>query len=407
MTVSFQHATLDNGLTIIAETDPDAHSAAVGFFVRTGARDEDAKVMGVSHFLEHMMFKGTNTRSPEDINRGFDELGARNNAYTSSEITCFYAQIIPDKVPACLELLADMMRPALRQADFDVEKGVILEEIAMYKDQPFWVLYERLAEEHYAGHPLGHRVLGTDETITDLTRDQMQTYFEDRYSADNTILAAAGNLDFDALVSDASSLCGKWQRTGTTRNHGQPGATGKRLQLADDSVARGYLLAMAPGPAADDPRRYAATLAAQLLGGADNSRLHWALVETGLAEEAQAAFDPSDKAGLFYLFAAADPDSMDRVRDTMLAEAESLVDNVSDDDLARLRSRFATSMTIGGERPYDRMQRIGRQWAYLGEHTPLEEELDRINAVTLRDIAEVLNAFPIHASPTLGTLKPA
>ena len=407
MTVSFQHATLDNGLTIIAETDPDAHSSAVGFFVRTGARDEDSPVMGVSHFLEHMMFKGTDKRSAEDINRGFDELGARNNAYTSSEITCFYAQIIPDKAPACLELLADMMRPALRQADFDVEKGVILEEIAMYKDQPFWVLYERLAEEHYAGHPLGHRVLGTDETITDLTRDQMQAYFDDRYSADNTILAAAGNLDFDALVAEASTLCGPWQRTGTTRKHGNPGATGKRLELTDDSVARGYLLAMAPGPAADDPRRYAATLAAQLLGGPDNSRLHWALVETGLAEEAQAAFAPSDKAGLFYLFAAADPDSIDRVRDTMLAEAESLVANVTDDDLARLRSRFATSMTIGGERPYDRMQRIGRQWAYLGEHTPLEVELERINAVTLGDVAEVLEAFPIHVSPTLGTLKPA
>lgn len=407
MPVEFKHATLSNGLTIIAETDPAAHSAALGFFVRTGARDEAPEVMGVSHFLEHMMFKGTPTRSTEQINQGFDELGARNNAYTTTELTCFYAQVIPAAIPPCLDLLADMMRPALRTEDFEVEKGVILEEIAMYKDDPFWVLYEKLAEAHFAGNPLGHRVLGTTETITALTRDQMDAYFRDRYAPDNTTLALAGAVDFDAAVAQAESLCGRWPATNSARHHGTPAPSGARLTLTDAKVARGYLLAMAAAPAADDPRRYAAALATQLLGGANNSRLHWSLIETGLAEEAQAGFDPHDRTGMFYLFAAAEPTRLAEVRDTIFRECATLLDTTTDEDLARLRARYATAVTLGGERPYERMQRLGRQWTYLRERTPLEEELERIRAVTREDIAAVLEAFPIDESATLGTLAPA
>src|SRR5690606_38952834 len=140
---TFQHATLPNGLTVIAEVDPEAHTAAAGFFVKTGARDEASPLMGVSHFLEHMMFKGTDQRSAEELNRQFDLIGARNNAYTTSELTCFYASVLPERLlgaGGAVDLLADMMRPALREEDFDTEKKVILEEIAMYEDNPFWVL---------------------------------------------------------------------------------------------------------------------------------------------------------------------------------------------------------------------------------------------------------------------------
>ena len=161
MPVEFKHARLDNGLTIIAEVDPSAHSAAVGYFVRTGARDEPTPQMGVSHFLEHMMFKGTDKRSAERLNQDFDRLGARNNAYTSAELTCFHATVTPDRLTDVNDVLADMMRPALRDDDFTTEKGVILEEIAMYDDNPFWVLYEHAMEKFYGKHPIGHRVLGT------------------------------------------------------------------------------------------------------------------------------------------------------------------------------------------------------------------------------------------------------
>ena len=173
MSVTHHERRLDNGLTILAETDPDAHSAAVGFFVRTGARDEEPALMGVSHFLEHMMFKGTDDLPAEAINRGFDAMGARNNAYTTGEMTAFYAHVLPERTPDALALLGAMMRPALRQSDFDTEKGVILEEIAMYRDNPFWVLYEQCVEKRYGPHGRGHRVLGTETTVGEMDRDAM------------------------------------------------------------------------------------------------------------------------------------------------------------------------------------------------------------------------------------------
>src|SRR5262245_43239430 len=139
MPIEFQQATLPNGLTIIAEIDDDAHSAAIGFFVKTGARDEHPGVMGVSHFLEHMMFKGTATRSAEEVDQEFDDLGAEHNAFTTSELTAFWAHSLPEHLNKAEEILADLLRPALRPTDFDNEKKVILEEIAMYNDHPFWV----------------------------------------------------------------------------------------------------------------------------------------------------------------------------------------------------------------------------------------------------------------------------
>lgn len=406
MAVTFEHRTLGNGLEIIAEVDPSAHSAAAGFFVKTGARDERSPVMGVSHYLEHMMFKGTARRSAEDINRAFDELGARNNAYTTSEMTCFHAQVLPECLPSVLDVLADMMRPALRQEDFDTEKGVILEEIAMYKDNPFWVLYEATVEKHYADHPLSHRVLGTSETVSALTRDQMRAYFDQRYSADNTVLALAGRVDIDATVEQAERLCGTWERTGATRDNATPVRCDGTLTLHDEKVMRAYMLMLTPAPPVGDDARYAATLLAQVLGAGGNSRLHWALIETGLAEEAQAAYDPHDGVGEYYVYASGDPARADEIWAVVEREIDSLVESVTGDDLARLRARLATGVTAGGERPADRMQRIGRRWLAMGNYATLEDELDRINRVTLDEVREVFTRYPM-VPRTVGRLLPS
>ena len=197
MAVEFKQATLANGLNVVAEVDPSAHTAAIGFFVKTGARDEDPAVMGVSHFLEHMMFKGTDTRSAEQVDKDFDDIGADHNAYTSGEMTAFWAHALPEHLPRTEEILSDILRPALREKDFDDEKSVILEEIAMYEDQPFWVLFERVMEAYFRTHPMAHRVLGTRDTIESMQCRQMQTYFAQRYAPDNTVVAMAGGLDSD------------------------------------------------------------------------------------------------------------------------------------------------------------------------------------------------------------------
>jgi predicted Zn-dependent peptidase len=406
MAFTFHKHRLANGLTVIAEVDPSSHTAASGFFVKTGARDEDPAIMGVSHFLEHMMFKGTEDLTADDINRSFDDIGAKNNAYTTTEMTCFYAQCLPEHLARVNEMLARMMRPALRPSDFDTEKGVILEEIAMYKDNPFWVLYEEALERYYRPHRLGHRVLGTTETITALRRDQMETYFRERYSPDNTVVALSGRLDFDAALRQIETLCGSWTETGASRNGPAPRGGEDRFTLRDAKVSRAYVIAMCRGPAIDDERRYASALLAQILGASDNSRLHWALIEPGIAEEAQASFDAHDGIGEYVIYASGEPQRADEIWAGVQTQLDGLIDSITADDLERLRNKFLTAATVGGEKPHDRMHRLGRLWLHLGQHRPLEQELDRINAVTLDDLRSVYAAFPIR--PTLvGRMLPA
>src|SRR5437764_7324098 len=192
----FHSHRLPNGLQIIGETSPAARSMALGFFVRTGARDETPPESGVSHFLEHMVFKGTPRRTALDVNRDFSRIGADNNAFTSEENTVFHACVLPEYLPDAVDILADILRPSLRGEDFDMEKKVILEEIGMYEDQPNYSAYDNARKLHFGEHNLGNSVLGSVASITALTRDQMASYFARRYVAPNITVAATGNFDW-------------------------------------------------------------------------------------------------------------------------------------------------------------------------------------------------------------------
>src|SRR5438552_1141528 len=166
--MQFHHKVLNNGLQIIGETSPSARSVALGFFVRTGSRDENADVSGVTHFLEHMVFKGTPRRTALDVNRDFDRIGANYNAFTSEENTVFYAAILPEYLPQAVDILSDILRPSLRNEDFDMEKKVIIEEIGMYDDQPMMSAYDRAKRIYFADHPLGNTILATKESLAAL-----------------------------------------------------------------------------------------------------------------------------------------------------------------------------------------------------------------------------------------------
>lgn len=405
MPVEFKTATLDNGLTILAEIDPTAQSVGAGFFVKTGARDEQTPLMGVSHYLEHMMFKGTDDISAEQLNQVFDDLGASNNAYTTRESTCFYAHVIPDSSERAIEMLSKMMRPALRQDDFDTEKNVIQEEIAMYADNPFWVLYEQCVANHYNTHGLGHRVLGTPESIEAMQRDQMLDYFQNRYSADNTIVSLAGNLDFDTTVDQIKTLCGHWNTSNPSRVTDRPKTGHEPFTMTSDRVNRGYILGLSDAPPQSSDDRYAASLMTQILGGADNSRLHWALIETGIAEEAMAAYDGLDGTGDYFMYASGDPDSLDQIWEVMTKEIRALKDSITEEDLAKLRSKMLTSVTLAGEKPAGRMQRLGRLWLACGKYQSLEEEIELINAVSVDAIKDLIDRYPLDQG-TIGKMLP-
>ena len=395
MTVSFREAELDNGLKIIAEVDPNAHTAAAGFWISTGARDEAPEVMGVSHFLEHMMFKGSANRSAEEVNVAMDDIGAMNNAFTSAEMTAFWIHLLPENLDQGIRILADILRPALRQEDFDSEKQVILEEIAMYNDQPFWVLYEHAMEKFYGQHPLAHRVLGTEETIKALQRDQMEEYFKNRYSSDNTVLAAAGAIDFDALVALAKEVCASWKPTKPNRLNPQRVDVVETSSLQLPSLSQAYLLMLAPAPSSTSSERYAAGMLAHTLGGDDGSRLYWSLIESGIAEEAQCSFDGRDGSGEYATWAVCAPKSLEQVQTMILEEIEALPSRIVQDDLDRARARIGTAALLGSERPLGRLNRIAACWLRRHEYIPLEEEMKRIDEITIDDLRECAVKYPL------------
>lgn len=395
MPTEYRKTTLANGLEIHAEIDPTAHTAAVGFFVRTGARDEPSALMGVSHFLEHMMFKGTPTRTAEHVNRDFDDLGANHNAYTTNELTAYYVHAIPSRLLPSLEVLADILRPSLRQADFDEERGVILEEIAMYADQPFSTAYEAMLERLYKGHPLAHRVLGTTETVTNMQRDAMQSYFDARYSSDNTALCAAGKVDFDELVLHAERLCGAWQHGQPKREYPTLESNAGEASITLPNASRHYMILAMPAPGVDDPHRYAAGLLMHILGGGDGSRLHWALIETGIAEEASAGYDGHDGIGEYAICAVCDADRVEEVQSVLTRELQALCASITDDDLERARARIATSAASAGERPSGRMHRLGAFYCYRQEFLTLDAEVERLAAVSHADLHACAAAFPL------------
>jgi predicted Zn-dependent peptidase len=395
MSVAVKTATLPNGLTILGEVDPAAHTAAAGFFVRTGARDEPTPLMGVSHFLEHMMFKGSQKRGALQVNEDFDRIGASHNAFTSGEMTCFHAHVLPEHLPAAVEMLADILRPALRQADFDEEKGVILEEIAMYEDNPFMALYERMLEHYYKGHTMSHRVLGTKESITALERDAMAHYFNDRYASDTMALAVAGRVDFDALVKQVAQVCGAWPGGMPGRAHPAFKPTAADFKQTMANMSRAYLGMMMPAPALNDPRRYAASLVAQVLGDTEGSRFYWSLVETGLAEEATCNFEGRDGLGEYLVLSACTKEAVPEVKAKLLQEMQSLPSTLDQAELDRAKARIATAVALAGERPAGRMTRLGSLWAYGIPYATLDEEMQRIDKVTLDDLRQSLREFPL------------
>ncbi|MGP0064850.1 MAG: M16 family metallopeptidase, partial [Isosphaeraceae bacterium] len=193
----FHQTKLDNGLQVIAELNDRAHSVAAGFFVKAGSRDESSELAGVSHFLEHMTFKGTPRRDALAVNRDFDRVGAKHNAQTSEEDTFYHVTCLPEYLAPSFDVLSDILRPTLRGDDFETEKQVIIEEIRMYLDNPMSVAYEAAKTAHFGGHPLGNSILGTVDSITALTADQMRAYFAARYSPANIVLAFAGKGEWE------------------------------------------------------------------------------------------------------------------------------------------------------------------------------------------------------------------
>jgi len=405
--MEFRHAQLDNGLTIVAEVNAQAASMAAGFFVRTGSRDESAGLGGVSHFLEHMVFKGTARRSALDVNREFDEIGADYNAFTSQEATMFYGAVLPAFQGRLLELLCDLMRPALRAEDFALERTVILDEIARYADTPSFRLYDALLAEHFGPHPLGACVMGTAESVGAMGVADMRAYFERRYSPGNVTLAAAGNVDFAALTVSAERLCGGWTPRADGRDSSAPPAGGGRRIVVDSDLLRQHVGLAGAAPSAQDADRYAAMLAATVLGDATGSRLFYALVDPAIADEASCAYDAMDGTGAFLTYVTADPPRAAEAAGIVREEMRRFLDaGPTQEELRAAKNKIASASVLKSEVPMGRLTAVGFDWLYRHEYLPLERQLADLFAVSAEDVLAVARKYDL-AATTMVALGPA
>lgn len=400
--MEFRKQTLSNGLQVVAECNAEARSVALGFFVKAGACDEGDDVSGVSHFLEHMVFKGTPRRTADEVNRRFDELGAHSNAFTSEENTVYHAAALPAYQRPLVELWADILRPSLRDEDFNTEKKVIIEEIKMYADQPPYGADDLVRAAHFGRHPLSHSVLGTVASIERLTVDAMRGYFAERYSPANISLVAAGKVDFDDLVSAAEEYCGDWQPFEAPRQvTAAPPHRGFDCILKDTS-AQEYCIQYANAPAATDDDRYAAKLLATVIGDDSGSRLFWELVEPGLAEHASLGHQDHLGTGLFVSYLSCDPefaaDNLRRLKDAYRRVEE---EGITTAELEQAKNKVNSRVVLRSERPRGRLFVLGGNWIYRDEYRSVKDDLDAIDRVTLAEVNAVLKKYPLSASTTV------
>jgi predicted Zn-dependent peptidase len=378
------------GPEIIALCDPTAFTTSIGWFVGTGARDESPELAGVSHFLEHMVFKGTPRRTAEQVNSELDCLGAHSNAYTSEEATVFHATVLPECQEQTVDLLTDLMRPSLREDDFETERQVILEEIAMYDDQPPYGAMERAMELFFGEHPLSRRVLGTAETVGEMTVDQLRTYHSQRYTLDNMFLAASGKLDFASLVDQVETLASKWRRVSHQRELSFPQFAARSEAIERQATHQQYTIKIWPGVGCNDPARYALRLLSSVIADESGSRLFWELIDTGLAETAALWPQFFDECGCIVGYLCCAPEDTQENIDITQRVLESVVrDGITQRELDLARNKMTASLILSDERPSNRLFALGQSWLSRRRYDPLDAVLARYAAVTVDDLRAV------------------
>ena len=369
----------DNGLRVVGEHNPRSASVAVGVVIETGSRDERPEEHGVSHFLEHLCFKGDANRSGQDVSRAFDALGARYNAFTSEERTVYYGAVLPEAGLELLELLCAMQRPALRSEDIDLERQVVLEEIAMYADRPDAVVFERGARAYFGEHPFGRGVLGTAASLRGLDRERVLGYWQRRYTPDNLLVVFSGRYDWDAAVRLLDRTTRDWGGTAAPRDPSLPTVASGRERMQKPGLTRAHAALFAPGVGRSDPRRIPATLLAHTIGDDDNSALFWALVEPGLADSASLWHDPSDGFGSFQGYVGCVPEDLERVLEVAGAElARIQAEGVAADAWRQAQRSVATGLTLRGETPMGRLVSVANSLLDRGRVMSVPEVVDEV-----------------------------
>ncbi len=396
------------GPEIIVLQDPAAFTSNFGWFVKTGARDERPEIAGVSHFLEHMVFKGTQRRTAEDLNRELDNLGAQSNAYTSEDSTVFYASVLPECQSQAVDLLTDLMQPLLREEDFEMERQVVLEEIAMYDDQPPYGAFERATELFFENHPLATRVLGTTESVADMTAAQMVEYHQQRYTKDNMFLVASGKVDLPALTDYVSSVAGAWPETAVARVMQPPSFGSGVARIERDSTHQHYAVQLWPGMSCNDPDRYALRMLCSVLADDSGSRMFWELIDTGKAETAALWPQMFDDCGCLIKYlccAPEDAEENEEVLQRILKNA--LEERITEKELELAKNKICSSLILSDERPGNRLFALGQSWLNRRNYEPLDVILGKYQDVTIDDVQRAAQRTLCHDSVSVTVVGPS
>jgi predicted Zn-dependent peptidase len=391
---------LPGGLRVLTETLPTVRSATFGIWAQVGSRDETAELNGATHYLEHLLFKGTERRSALDISAALDAVGGEMNAFTAKEFTCYYARVLDDDLPLAVDVVCDMLTGSvIDPAEVDAERGVILEEIAMTEDDASDCVHDLFASTLLGDTALGRPVLGTVETVNALTRDRITRFYEQHYQPTRLVVTAAGNVDHDDVVRrvhEAFDQAGALTRTtGAAPAGPRTGAlevtAAGRVEFVGRRTEQAHLVLGMPGVSRNDDRRWALGVLSAALGGGMSSRLFQEIREKrGLAYSAYAYTSGFADCGMFGVYAGCRPAQVSDVLKICRDELDQVVRHgITDEELRRAVGQLCGSTVLGLEDTGALMHRLGKSELCWGEQMSVDDMLTRISAVTLDDVRQV------------------
>lgn len=389
---------LPGGLRIVTEAMPGVRSASVGVWVPVGSRDESLSLAGTSHFLEHLLFKATTKRTALDIARAMDAVGGEFNAFTEKENTCYYATVLDRDVDLAIDIVGDVVLNATIPApDLDVERGVVLEEIAMRDDDPGDLVHDEFSSSLFGDTPLGRPILGTEDSIRALTRTQVHGYYRRRYTTDAMVVSVAGNVEHEQVLRRVRTLFG--DRLDVARGPVPPRSAGtpaslepaRRVHVVSEDCEQANIVLGTHGFSRHDPRRWALGVLSAALGGGMSSRLFQRIrEERGLAYSVYSFTSGFADAGQFGVYAGCQPGKADEVLSLMRTELDSAAaGDLSADEIERGKGQMRGGLVLGLEDVGSRMTRIGKSESAHGDILGLDDVLARIDAVTPTEVAEV------------------
>lgn len=383
--------TLSNGLRVVVEYIPTCRSVSFGIWVKTGSRNETPENNGISHFIEHMLFKGTETRSAKDIADLFDGIGGNVNAFTAKEYTCYFAKVLDQHLPLAVDALSDMFfHSQFDEHELSKEKNVILEEIAMYEDTPDDKVHDEASRASYGDHPLAYSILGLEDRLTAMTSDTLRNYMKSNYRIDNTVIAVAGNVEKEALIELLERHFGAFANRGTESPITAPSFEGTYL-FHKKKTEQNHICMTFPGLSIADPQLYAMILLNNAVGGGMSSRLFQEIREKrGLAYSVYSYHTSYADSGLFTVYAGTAPKQTKEVLDLTIEMMQELsAKGLTDAELHRGKEQLKGSLILSLESTSSRMNRLGKNELMIGRHYTLDELLARIDAVQMDDIRDV------------------